>query len=58
MQATVQVPAHRTLQLSTLVQMATESSPRSTAQVPALVQLNSLFAPVSTLQTSTELHEV
>ncbi len=51
MQATLQAPWQRTLQFVALVQIATEPSPRSPAQVPELVQLNSLLAPVSTLQT-------
>ena len=50
-QATLQVPWQRTLQFFALVQIATEPSPRSPAQVPELMQLKSLLAPVSTLQT-------
>lgn len=54
---TVQVPWHRTLQLSTLRQLTTEPSPISAAQVGVLVQLYSLLFPVSTLQIpETELH--
>jgi hypothetical protein len=42
------------LQLSTPVQVATEPSPMSAAQVPKLVQSNSLSFPVSTLQMPSE----
>jgi len=53
---TVQLPVHLTLQVPTLVQAADESSPSSTEQSIELMQRNALFAPVSTVQESAELH--